>query len=187
MRAFLAVELPANVRHALAHLQGRLRDSRADVKWVEPVNLHLTVRFLGEIDGVQRPLIETVAQTAAARIRPVMVGFNALGAFPSTSSPRIVWVGLSDGAELLSRLATQIEEELVRGGLPKADKPFSAHITIGRVRSPRGRSELVRTINDVVWTPPAPFVVDHLTLFRSELSSAGPTYSVVSAFRFGGA
>ena len=187
MRAFLAVELPSSVRHALAQLQDRLRASRADVKWVEPQNLHLTVRFLGEIDDAQRSLIEAVAQTTAARIGPVTAGFGALGAFPSASSPRVVWVGLEQGAEALERLAAQVESQLVQAGWPGAEKPFSAHITLGRVRSPRGRSELVRALREVSWTPPASFVVDHLTLFRSDLSSSGPRYSVVSTFRFCGA
>ena len=186
MRAFLAVELPSHARHELARLQDQLRDSRADVKWVEKDNLHLTLRFLGDIDERERQRVESASQLAAAAMSPVTVTLSSLGAFPSVSAPRVVWVGLGDGAESLAQLAAQIEAQLAKAGFPKADKPFSAHITLGRVRSPRNRLELVRTINDVVWTPPASFVVDHVTLFRSDLGSAGPTYSILREFPFSG-
>ena len=185
MRAFLAIELPSPVHAELAHLQEQLRASRADVKWVEEHNLHLTLRFLGAIGDAERALVESAGHHAVATLSPLTIELSQVGAFPSASSPRVVWVGIDQGRALLEALAADVEQGLVAAGLPAEDKRFSAHVTIGRVRSPRGRSELVRAMREAAWAPPAPFVVDHLTLFRSDLGSSGPTYSVVNTFRFG--
>ena len=184
MRAFLAIELPASVRAELVRLQEHLRLSRADVKWVEERNLHLTVRFLGDLDDRRRTAVESAIQQTVASVVPMTVNCSDVGAFPSMSAPRVVWVGLTDDMDALTALASQVEALVVQAGCPEADKPFSPHITIGRVRSPRGQSELVRALRGVSWIPTEPFPVDRLTLFRSDLGSSGPTYSVVKTFPF---
>ena len=184
MRAFLAIELPVSVRAELARLQQYLQQSRADVKWVEAHNLHLTLRFLGDLSDQQRAAVELACRRVAASSTPVTLSCSDVGAFPSLSAPRVIWVGLIDDMDVLTAMAEQVEAELIQAGFSEADKPFSAHVTIGRVRSPRGQSELVRAMRSVSWIPVDPFTVDHLTLFRSDLSSTGPTYSVVATFPF---
>ena len=174
------------VRAELARLQIYLQNSRADVKWVEERNLHLTVRFLGELDDRRRTAVESAIQQMVTSLAPVTINCSDVGAFPSVSAPRVVWVGLIDDLDALSTLAAQVEAGVVQAGCSEADKPFSPHITIGRVRSPRGRSELVRALRGVSWIPTEPFTVDRLTLFRSELGSSGPTYSVLRTFPLSG-
>lgn len=171
------------MRAHLARLQEQLRARRADVKWVEEANLHFTVRFLGEISEDTCRTVETVCQEAVVNCATQQVRLSGVGAFPNLNAPRVVWVGLTEGAEPLGHMAATIEKGLVMRGLPKAERPFSAHITIGRVRSPKNLASLTDELKRLAWTPPAPFLVDHLTLFRSELSSAGPKYSVVNTFR----
>ena len=182
MRAFLAVELPDAARSALHRLQQELRHAEADVTWVEPTNIHLTMRFLGEMSEAQCGQIQAMSRAAAAQAAPIMMKLSALGAFPSAQAPRVVWVGIEQGKAELARLADLLEEGCVQAGVPKADHPFAAHVTLGRVRSPRGRAKLVKQLQELRWTPPAPFVADHLTLFESQLSNAGPAYRILEQF-----
>jgi len=180
MRAFIAVELPAEVRRALTLLQRDLAESRADVKWVEGASLHLTMRFLGEITEDQRQAIERHLQRTAHGAAPCLVTLAEVGAFPSVSSPRVVWVGVGQGQDALRNVAKQLEGGLQHLGLPGEEREFAAHVTLGRVRSPKNRAQLVEHLTAVSWTPPPPWSVERLTLFQSTLTSAGPLYAVLA-------
>ena len=185
MRAFLAVELPRPTQTMLAGVQRTLAEAGADVKWVEPHNLHVTVRFLGEIDEPQRRTVESLTARVASRTAPVPVRLSHVGAFPSLRAPRVVWVGIEEGREPLLRMAEQLEEELVRAGFQQEARAFEAHATLGRVRSARRRTELVERLTQFAWpSAPEPFVADHLTLFHSALSPSGPTYLPLARLAF---
>ena len=181
MRAFIAVEVPAEIRNGLARLQSQLAQARADVKWTEEENLHITMRFLGEITDEQRQKMEALLQGVAAQVNAMPVELTSLGAFPSMTSPRVLWVGVGEGQETLQTIAEEIER-----GLVAADHPFAAHITLGRVRSPRNRAQLVTAAQHLTWTPPAPFVATHLTLFHSTLTPSGSIYTPLAKFPFAG-
>ena len=183
MRAFIAVELPPSVQGELVSLQRDVAKSGADVKWVEKDTLHVTMRFLGEITEEQRQAIERLLEKVAGHTGPIQLGFSHVGAFPSSSSPRVIWVGIGQGSDLLTRLAAEIEEGLAKLTMPRADRDFAAHVTLGRVRSPRNRSQFAARIKELVWNPPATFVATHLTLFQSLLTRAGPTYTPLARVR----
>ncbi len=176
MRAFVAVELPAEVRSRLAALNRQLAESQADVKWVEAQNLHVTMRFLGEMS--EKPLEEVRRRLEAiGRAAPVCEAqLSQPGAFPSIRSPRVIWMGLGAGAKALARIAARIDKELRSLGIAPEARAFVAHVTLGRVRSSRRLDQLSRRLTEASWSPPGPFVVDHVTLFESRLSSAGPAY-----------
>lgn len=176
IRAFIAVELPDPLRQAVATLQTTLRAMGADVTWVEPVNLHFTLKFLGNIEenrveALQEPLVEAARGHASFRLQ-----VEGVGAFPGTRHPRVLWVGVTQGQEALAALAQTIESACRSLGFPTEARPFAAHLTIGRIRSPERLAPLVTQLPAVEFPggPPAP--VDHLTLFQSLLSSRGPTY-----------
>ena len=177
MRAFIAVELPQQVRAELVAIERELATSQADVTWVKEGNLHVTLRFLGEITEAQRQAIELLLHAIASRTDPIQLSLSPLGAFPSTSSPRVIWVGIGQGQKELGQMAHDVEEGLERVGVPKEDRGFTAHVTLGRVRSPRNRAQLVAGLNTFVWKTPAPCWVDHLTFFQSTLTPAGPSYT----------
>jgi 2'-5' RNA ligase len=179
MRAFIAVELPEAVRAALAHVQQALAASRADVKWVEPENLHLTMRFLGEISDAQGEAVKQLVERVAASGPPVTMNLRELGAFPSVGAPRVIWVGVEQGRDDLTRLAEQIEEGCRGLGLSAEPRPFAAHVTLGRVRSPKRRRELSDALARLTWEPPPPWDARALTLFQSVLSSSGPRYTPI--------
>ena len=180
MRAFIAIALPAEVREALGRLQQDLAASRADVKWVAPDHLHVTLKFLGEITDAQREGMETLLRRIAGQEEPFLLSAHTLGAFPSAAAPRVLWVGLADGRERVQRLAEAIERDGAALSFAKEDHPFAAHVTIGRVRASRHRQQLARCLTDTAWQPPAPWRVTSLTLYQSVLGSGGPRYTVLA-------
>ena len=180
MRAFIAIALPDTVRESLRQLQQELAQSRADVKWVEPANLHLTLKFLDEIAEDQRQQVEAMLGEMASRESTFTLQLEQVGAFPSMSAPRIMWVGIAQGKDALTRMGEAIEQQARSLGLRREERPFSCHLTLGRVRSPRGLKELAKQLRTVQWTAPAPWRVSAVTLYYSTLSSSGPHYNVLA-------
>ncbi|MBI3011823.1 MAG: RNA 2',3'-cyclic phosphodiesterase [Candidatus Omnitrophica bacterium] len=180
MRAFIAIDLPEHVRSSLAKLEDELAQSGADVKWVRPAQLHVTLKFLGEISEGERQAIEALVARVAASEAPFATRLNALGAFPSLTAPRVVWVGLGEGGEAVARIAEAIEREGVAIPLRKEERAFSPHITLGRVRSLRGRQALVAALRDARWDPPPPWRVSSVTLYESVLRPGGPQHTVLA-------
>ena len=181
MRTFLAITLPTEVQDALSNLQQTLAESRAKVKWVAPENLHVTLKFLGSMTEERRQAMAAMLRQVARDDEPFPLGVDGgVGAFPSMTSPRVIWVGLSTGKDVVTRLAAAIEREGEALALfAKAERPFAAHVTLGRVRSPKHRHALVRALQECAWKAPAPWRVTSLTLYQSVLGSEGPTYSVL--------
>ena len=197
MRAFIGITLPDAVRSSLASLQRYVGESSADVKWVEPDNLHVTLKFLDEITDEQRRYVEALLGRIASAQPPFLLAMDRVGAFPAVTAPRVLWVGLSEGKESVIRIAESIEREgqaipLPREDLPaalrgaaQAGRPFAAHVTLGRVRTPRNRQALTERLRGVVWQPPAPWHVTSVTLYQSVLGATGPRYSVLADIPLG--
>jgi RNA 2',3'-cyclic 3'-phosphodiesterase len=176
MRSFIAIALPALVRDYIGKLQGTLRDAGADVKWVEPENAHLTLKFLGEIDEQTAETVKEAMREACEAMPPFAIKLTSLGAFPDASNPRVIWIGISAGAQQATTVAGRLEERLALLGL-KEERSFTAHITIGRTRSSKNRKELSAALQAAsILETPAPFPVNAVTLFQSKLSPKGPTY-----------
>lgn len=182
MRAFLGIGLPETVRETIGALQRELAASGGDVKWVAPAHLHVTLKFLDEISDAQRQAIEERVGLLARREDAFRIGLEQLGAFPSLNAPRVIWIGLAEGKERVMHLAHVIEQEAVALQRRKEERPFAAHLTIGRLRSERHRSALVQQLREVSWQPPAAWQVTSLTLYHSVLGSAGPRYTVLAEF-----
>lgn len=179
MRAFIAIELPEEIRSALAALQEKLKASGADVKWVEPQNIHLTLKFLGDIDDELREKIGAALCEVAASNQPFQAAVGLCGAFPNMDYPRVIWVGISEGDTQTKKIARELEDKLSKLGIAKEERAFACHITIGRVRSPSGKKNLTRALADqaqnLAKLKPL-FNISKLTLFKSTLSSKGPVY-----------
>ena len=182
MRLFIAIPLPAAARRSLGALQAALAGAQPgpDVKWVEPDKLHLTLKFLGERPDPEVAAIRDALADAARASPRFRVALGPTGGFPSMAAPRVVWVGLAEGEGPVSALAGRIDAAGRRLGWPAEDRPFSAHLTIGRVRSPRGRAMLVRALREARWQPPAPWECGVVGLYRSQLSPSGPRYTALA-------
>lgn len=185
MRTFIAIELSKETKDWIAHLQGQLKNSGADVKWVEPENIHLTLKFLGEIDNKQLSNIIKVLQDSNQNRNSFYIRLSSLGAFPKINFPRVIWIGIDKGEAESKQIATDLEEELAKIGIPKEEKrPFSCHITLGRLRSVLNRDRLIKDLDNLAnnFTPPAPgteFLVTKITLFKSTLTPRGPIYEIL--------
>jgi len=187
MRLFLAVFPPREVQEAAYALGQKLRQPDDPVSWVKPENLHYTLRFMGELgeDGARR--VGEAALEAASQNLKFEASLGKLGAFPGPRRARVIWIGMTDGAEALQRLARTVETQLRRRKFSHADKPFSAHLTIGRVRLRRDRGPAPKASSGD-WTErlekthfpasaPCRFKVDRLLLMESKLSPQGSTYT----------
>ncbi len=182
MRSFIAIELPQNIKDYLSRLQTQLKNSQADVKWVEPQNIHLTLKFLGEIDDNQLSEINNILENIAKERKHFQANVSSAGAFPKINFPRVIWVGLKEGDQETQDIARYLEEKIAEIGVPKENRPFSSHITIGRVRTPKNKDKLVKELNkfaDGLKEENLKFLVNKLTLFKSTLKPLGPVYEIL--------
>ena len=186
MRAFLALTLPLEVRRALTDAQEALRAADADVAWVRPEQLHLTLKFLGEVTDAQREAIDEGMRRVAAAHRGFTTQARALGTFPPGRAPRIVWAGVDDSGGAVSRLAETSETRAEAAGVPREARGFLPHVTVGRVRSARGTQELVRRLTDLAWPGTPSWDVRQVTLFQSLLDARGAQYRVVAEYPLAG-
>ena len=179
MRTFIAVGISSEVRERIARIQAEFRKGDPDVKWVKPENVHITLKFLGEVSEDKLPAVIEKTRLAVTRISNFRVHLSELGSFPNLKSPRVVWVGVSEGKEELRNLNKKIEENLSYLGFAKEKREFSVHLTIGRVRSPRGKEKLVKKIEEMESSDVGEFSVDKVLVMESQLSSRGPTYRII--------
>jgi len=180
LRIFLAVFPPAVVQEVAARAIERLRRPNDGVSWVKQENLHYTIRFLGDLgeDGARRAA--EAAHDAAARHASFDARLATLGAFPNPRRARVLWAGLAEGAAPLEALARDVEAALRRKGFDRADRPFAAHLTIGRVRQPGPdwTEALERTGTSFAGEGDAArFRVDRVLVVHSQLSPKGSIYT----------
>jgi 2'-5' RNA ligase len=184
VRLFVAIPLPPDVRERLAHVQDRLRRAQADVSWVKPGNLHITLKFLGEAEPKRLEAVRSVLAEAAGSARPFQVTVAGVGTFGGRL-PRVVWVGVGEGVAPLEALARSVENGLARLGFAKEKRLFTAHFTLGRVRSPTNADALLVAIRA---EPPELFgrvSVDRFVLMQSELNPSGSIYTELQQFSLG--
>jgi RNA 2',3'-cyclic 3'-phosphodiesterase len=189
MRAFIAVEIDEAVRRGAAQLSRALAlalergVNRRTVAWVAPQNLHLTLRFLGEVDAAA---VEAVKGRLAAPLetRAFDVGLTGLGTFPPAGPPRVIWLGVGEGAKGLLDVSREVDARLAGLGLPEEERGFHAHLTLGRVKRPVG-SRLPDAIAAAGAANAGRCLVDHVTLFESRLAPSGATYCVIATSRLG--
>jgi 2'-5' RNA ligase len=184
MRAFLALELPFALRQNLYRYGQRLAASKADVAWAPADNMHLTVKFLGEINAVQEHEITQIMHTLASATPCWELRIGRAGAFNHLHALRVIWAGIDSGVEEFMTLAEHIEQACARIGFPKEKRALHAHITLGRVRSARGHTELFRILQETAGTHDAygaRVSVQRLILYASTLTAHGAVYTPVNA------
>jgi 2'-5' RNA ligase len=186
IRAFLAIDLPGSLRLGLAQVQGKLKESGADVRWVPVGNIHLTLKFFGNVPEGEVEALAEAARRVAENQAPFELQVTGAGAFPSLKSPRVVWLGLADEVAALAQFYHRLEKAFAALGHLPEDRPFHPHLTLGRVRSPAGRERLARMLQELPPPQWPPFPVKELILFRSTLSPQGSTYTPLKIIPLGG-
>jgi len=181
MRVFCAVELPAEVRaRAAAHIES-LRSAMPDARasWDRAEKLHVTIKFLGEIEAARVPALSQAASRAVACVQPFALAIEGAGAFPSKGPPRVLWLGVTDSNGGLARLQGSLEEASTEEGFPREKRPFHPHLTIARLRQPQGARRLAALHRERGFAP-AHFQVTELLVIRSELGPGGSRYTEIS-------
>jgi len=178
MRLFVAVEWSGQIRSRLFALGGRLSDL-GSVKAVEEENIHLTLRFLGEVDAAR--VDEVVAALGTVRHRRFMASVRGLGAFPKISRPNVIWAGIGVGSEDLVALQGKIDDALIHLGFPPEGK-FHPHLTLARVKGPLDNENLRRLIVSNESETFGESEVREFSLIGSTLTPSGPIYSKVRGF-----
>jgi 2'-5' RNA ligase len=177
MRAFIAIELSPEIKDSLARIQTHLKYSGADIKWIDTGNIHLTLKFLGDITGEKCEKIKSVLDEITKNTKSFEISIKGIGAFPNINYPRVIWIGLDKGVIESKALSEKIEEETLKAGAQKEARPFAPHLTIGRVRSPKNKEDLKEKIGACQIPITKPHLVSSILLFESKLSPKGPTYT----------
>lgn len=185
IRTFIAVELPAEVRGLAARLQQTLAESGAGVRWVAKDNIHLTMKFLGEIEDVQVPAVCRAVQQVAASSCAFEVEISGVGAFPSGDRPRTLWVGVEGGTAELVALHERLDAALAELGYRPEERRFSPHVTIGRLRNGRDARRLADVLAQKADWKAGEVQVEELVIMASELTPQGPHYTVMGRSVFG--
>lgn len=180
MRTFIAVELPTEIQRKMAETIEILKSAQAGVKWVEEKNLHLTLKFLGDVPEQKIGSLASVVDQAVKDVGPFPATIEGTGAFPDERKPRVVWIGTGEGSQEFIKLANSLEENLVPQGFGKAEeREFTPHITIGRVKVRKGFPALTQKLKEAKGSKFGRVQVDHLTIMKSTLTPKGPIYEAI--------
>jgi RNA 2',3'-cyclic 3'-phosphodiesterase len=187
LRTFTAVELTKAIRARAEELIKALASTLADVKWVEPHNLHLTLKFLGDVHEREIAAVCAAVARGAAEVEPFEVEVRGAGAFPTAARPRTLWLGVAAGTEPMIALHGRVEDELAELGYREEHRRFQAHLTIGRVRGTGpGIAELGDRLRQHADFLAGRMTVSKVTVFASTLTPDGPIYDVLGTAPLGG-
>jgi 2'-5' RNA ligase len=180
-RIFCAIELPATVRDLVLRHITDLKQAVADAhaSWAREANLHLTLKFLGEVPKSSVKDFSNAVSRAVAAVTPFSIRLEQTGAFPKHGQPRVLWIGINDPTGRLGELHARLEEESAHVGFAKEARPFHPHLTVARLRKPEHARTLAAAHKQLKFAP-VEIAVSELLVIRSELSSEASKYTVVS-------
>lgn len=190
LRTFIAVELDAAARRQLQSLQAALQARVAPglVRWVALENIHITLKFLGETRPEQAPVVAAALDSIGSMLAPFQVTLAGRGCFPNFKRPHVIWAGLVDHGQRLQKLAEAVEKSVAPLGWPTDARPFSPHLTLGRVNdhaTSRERADLGAVIEALEVGELSRLPVSTLYFMRSELQPGGPRYTVLREVKLG--
>ena len=177
-RVFCAFELPESLRVRIKEHSQRVREAVTDAaaSWSRPENIHLTVKFFGNVDQAKVAIISDVLARVAKEFSAVGVAVGGTGVFPRPSRPQVLWIGIDDRTGALAKLQKRVEDECAREGFPKEGRAFRPHLTIARIRNPHNANRLAEAHLRFEFAP-VELILNELVLFRSELSPKGSRYT----------
>ncbi len=180
IRTFIAVDLPQEIKMDIDRMIAGLRRDNSGIRWVKAANLHLTLRFLGDIPEQSVPSLAESLKDNLSGFGPFDLVLSGMGGFPNLRKPRVIWIGASDGTDRLIDLAGKVETGCIKSGFGRGDKKFSSHMTIGRVKFPKGLDPLLDKIEKTDFES-SKFTVNEIFVVKSDLSPAGPKYTKLEA------
>ena len=180
MRAFLGISIPDELKPRIEAIQDRFSDF--DVKFVERENLHFNLNFFEEISDEDMEKVKKVVEDIFKQFQPFEIKITGVGAFPSKSYVRVIWLGVKEGYQTLASLAEMIENALESLGFENKEK-FVPHLTLGRVRSGRNKNEMIVLLKELEDIEVGKMMINKITMFQSKLSPNGPVYEEVFSIK----
>ena len=184
LRLFIAIDIPEPIKREIGELMNMLNKHDADMKWIKPDNMHLTLKFLGSTPDTLVTEIRESLLPIVSSYEPFYITIQSTGVFPGEKHPRVLWIGIVD-SDLLKALRDRIESTLSLLGFQRDDKVFSPHLTLGRVRSQRGMISLVKELSLFRDKRFGDFLVDQVKLMKSELKPKGAEYTCLYTIPLG--
>ncbi len=187
IRAFLAIEPPKDILRKISDIQDRLKKLfPMDIRWVKPEGMHLTLKFLGDVPEKDALNISSASGEASSAVGPLAFSVSGLGVFPDIRRPRVVYLEIKGDTDKLESFQKRLESVLAGIGFPEEQRPFRAHLTLGRVKSAKGVSELAKEMEKGNTYTAGEFTATELCLFKSDLTPHGAVYTKLAVCPFAG-
>jgi 2'-5' RNA ligase len=188
IRSFVAIEFPSTIQDAIIWQTTILRKNYPNpvIRWVKPENIHLTLKFLGDLAKSDLDVLARSLTDEAKRVEPFSISFTNLGIFPNSKKPRIIWIGVNSPA-ILMEFQSKIESLTSRHGIHIEQRPFSPHITLGRIserNSLLNIDNLILDISSIKVSTIDNVNISSIKIFKSDLKPDGPIYTVISNIPF---
>ena len=187
LRLFLAIDIPSHARETVVSIQNRFKTLGLNASWVQPENIHLTLKFLGDTPLEQVAKIKKSVSEAVDSISVCKVALDGIGVFPNFKKPRVLWVGLKDPHKHLNVLQENIDAKMMKLGFPRERKHFAPHLTLARIKHAKGKikesfEDLKREVESIPPMDSEFFQVDSVRLIQSELTPKGSIYTILEKF-----
>ena len=183
IRAFLAIEPPENILQAMFRLQEKLkREISGRISWTKPQGQHLTLKFFGDISTEDVKNICTAVQNRIVSESKLNLKIEKMGIFPDARRPRVLWCGVTGDTEKLSIIQKQLDSDFAGIGFPREDRPFQAHLTLGRIKDSRGLTGISEVLIKNSSFAAGEFNCTELILFQSRLTPQGAIYTKLAEF-----
>jgi 2'-5' RNA ligase len=182
LRSFIAIELPERAKSVLAELQREFEKCGADIRWVRTENIHLTLKFLGDIEENAVAAVTEKIKGTCNKYMAFSLNISGAGVFPNARSPRVLWVGLNS-SETMTGLQGEIDNEMASLGFERENRRFVPHLTLGRFKSSRGRGKLLEKVEAYKESEFGLIDVNSVSLMRSDLGPAGAKHTRIADFK----
>lgn len=179
IRTFIGIELPQHVHDSIQRVQDQLKPLMPDVRWTKYGNVHLTLKFLGDVSIKKLDRVIEGTRKVAVKFQTFDLCLRGLGAFPNIRKPSVVWIGVSKGYDAVQKLAEELEASMERLGFPREKRAFSPHLTIGRVRDVRDPASMERAFRETEIDVVGEFSVEKISVIKSQLDPAGSIYTTI--------
>ncbi|MDR3578267.1 MAG: RNA 2',3'-cyclic phosphodiesterase [Anaerolineaceae bacterium] len=183
IRAFIAIELPSSIQKKLGEVINGLKNQSKDViRWVPPHNIHITLKFLGDVSTNNLQILTQIIASEVSRYHPFEIRIGGLGAFPNLRQPRVIWIGVQAPA-VLENLQRGIEAETRRMGYVAEERPFSPHLTVGRTSHNANQDDIRQIaviLSNTTVADLGTVQVESVRLFKSDLQRSGAVYTVIA-------
>ncbi|MGD9105473.1 MAG: RNA 2',3'-cyclic phosphodiesterase [Desulfobacterales bacterium] len=177
IRTFIAIELPEKIIYTIGKVQKEIKSYGLKIRWVRPENIHLTLKFLGDIKKTDTEKVARAVSESVTGYPPISLAVKGIGVFPGIKRPRVIWLGVSNQLDMLTVLQKTLDEKLEEIGFPKEKRPFRGHLTLGRIKSKIDPKTLNTVLKEFIQFESERFFADRIILYKSELKPKGAVYT----------